>query len=124
VQENDLVKVTGQFTEDFTSYAHLGSFYRLVLRRGSSSGALITNLDADHVLCSAGGDNNTEYGNLTWPPTSHLITAADAGLVWMGWEIWRRTTDAVTLVAEGTVSKKQVSTVQVEHLRRCVVPTV
>jgi hypothetical protein len=124
VQENDWIRLTGTMGEDFCNYAHIASMWRLVARRGSSTGALITNLDPDHVLCSAGGDNSTEFSNITWPTTTTLITAADAGLVWIGWEIWRRTTDAVTLVAEGTAAKKQVSTVQVEHLRRCVVPTV
>jgi hypothetical protein len=124
VQANDLIRLSGQFVEDHTNYAFLGNFYRLVAKRGSSIGTIITNLDQDHVLCSAGGDNSTEYGNVTWPGTTHLITASDAGLLWIGWQIKRRTTDTVTLVAEGTASQKQVSTVQVEHLRRVTLPTV
>ena len=124
VQENDLIRLSGQIVEDFTTYSHIGSFYRLVAKRVSSVGAIITNLDQDHVLCSAGGDNSTEYGNVAWPSTTHLITAADAGLIFICWQIKRRTTDSVTLVAEGTATQKQVSTVQVEHLRRLTLPTV
>jgi len=124
VQTNDLIRVTGTFVEDYSDYAHISNFYRLVVRRGSAGGALISLLDPDHVLCSSGGDNATEHAQLTWPPTTHYITESDQGLLWIGWEIKRRTTDTVTLVAEGTASQKQVSSVALVHLRRVEVPTV
>jgi hypothetical protein len=121
VATNDILRVGGQFVEDHSSYDTIGDHFRLVVRRGGPTGALISNLDASHVLSATGGDNNQETCSLTWPTTSHLITSADAGTVWVGWEIKRRSASGtVTLVAES----QQVSTVHIEHLRRCVVPTV
>jgi hypothetical protein len=120
-QVNDRIVLSGQFVEDHGHYNSIGNLYKLVARRGSATGALIYNIPFNHSLAASGGDNSTEYANLTWPTTTYQITAEDIAVsttIWVGWEIKRRNTDSVILVAE----TDQGSSVHVTHLRQVVVP--
>jgi len=127
VQVGDRLVLTGQFVEHHSSgasgaYNSIGCLYRLVARRGSSIGDLLYEIPAAHALAATGGDNATEFANVTWPPSTYEIKAEDVAVsttVWVGWMIKRRTTLAITLVAEAD----QGSTVFVTHQRRVVVPT-
>jgi hypothetical protein len=124
VAEHDRIQVSGNFAQDTTNYAHIGDLFRLSVRRGSSSGTYISEYNSDHIIASSGGDNSVEHAQVVFPTVTYEITSADAGTVFICWEIIRRDSGApaVTLVAEGTSYATQASRIMATRLVQVDVP--
>jgi len=124
----DVLQITGAIQSDLASYAHAPNFHRLVVRRTSSNGAFVSNLNSDDIQCARMGDNDSEVEGLTWPLTSVEIDTNDGTTVWIGWEIRRRSvSNNMTLFQETRIISvsdivRCVSSVKVTVLKKANIP--